>query len=285
MKNYYETLGVPKTATKDEIKKAFREKAKSLHPDRPGGDAEKFKAAGEAYAVLSDDAKRAQYDRFGSAGAGGAGGPGFGGGFEGFDFSGFGGGNGQGFEFDLGDILGSFFGGGRARRGRDIRVDVEVPFKDAVFGTKKQIKFTRDDGSKEDFEMEIPAGTDDGDAFRVPEKGERIEGGRPGNLIVRVRVAPHKTLRREGTHLVSELHVKLSEALRGGKRDFETLDGTIEVKIPEGVTHGEILRVKGKGGVSGRGRGDLYLRVHVDMPKKLSRKAREAAELLKEEGV
>jgi DnaJ-class molecular chaperone len=283
-KDYYEILGVPKGASKDDIKKAFREKAKVLHPDRPGGDAEKFKAAGEAYAVLSDDAKRAQYDRFGHAAGGGNPGAGGFGGFEGFDFSGFGGGQG-GFEFDLGDILGSFFGGGRARRGRDIRIDVEVPFKDAVFGTKTRVRFTRDDGSKEDFEMEIPAGTDDGDAFRVPEKGERLEGGRPGNLVVRVRVPAHKTLRREGQHLVSELHVKLSEALLGGSRDFETLDGTIEVKIPEGVTHGEILRVKGKGGVVGRGRGDLYLRVHIDMPKKLSREARKAAEQLREEGV
>lgn len=282
MKSYYDTLGVPKNASKEDIKKAYREKAKLHHPDRPGGDAEKFKAVGEAYAVLSDDAKRAQYDRFGSAGPS-AGGPG---GFGGFDFSGFGfGGQGGEVEFDLGDILGSFFGGGRARRGRDIRVDVEVPFKDAVFGAKRQIKFTRDDGSREDFQFEVPPGTDDGDSFRVPEKGERLEGGRPGNLIVRVRVQPHSSLRREGPHLVADFPVKLSEALLGGARDFETLDGQIEVKIPEGVTHGEILRVKGKGGIAGRGRGDLFLRVQVQMPKKLSRAARQAAEALREEGV
>lgn len=281
MKDYYEILGVPKTASKEEIKKAYREKAKQHHPDRSSGDAEKFKAVGEAYATLSDDSKRAQYDRFGSA-SGGA--PGGAGGFGGFDFSGFGGQG--GVEFDLGDILGSFFGGGaRVRRGRDIRVDVQVSFKEAVFGGKQSVRFTRDDGSREDFQIDIPPGTDDGDAFRVPEKGERIEGGRPGNLVVRVRVAPHKTLRREGAHLVADLPVKLSEALLGGKRDFETLDGEIEVKIPEGVTHGEVLRVKGRGGVLGRGRGDLYLRVQVEMPKKLSREARRAAEKLREEGL
>lgn len=282
MKNYYETLGVPKTASKEDIRQAYREKAKQHHPDRSGGDAEKFKAVGEAYATLSDDAKRAQYDRFGSAGP--STGSGQGGGFGGFDFSGFGGG--QGVEFDLGDILGSFFGGGaRTRRGRDVRVDIEASFKEAVFGAKKQVRFTRNDGSREDFEMEIPPGTDDGDAFRVPEKGERVKDGRPGNLIVRVRVAPHKTLRREGHHLVAELPVKLSEALLGGARDFETLDGTIEVKIPEGVTHGEVLRVKNRGGVAGRARGDLFLRVQIQMPKKLSREARKAAEKLREEGV
>lgn len=282
MKNYYEILGVPKNASKEDIKRAYREKAKQYHPDRPGGDAEKFKAAGEAHAVLSDDAKRAQYDRFGSAGPSAGQGPG-GGNFGGFDFSGFGGG--QGVEFDLGDIFSTFFGGGsRPRRGRDIRVDIQVPFKDSVFGAKHRVRFTRDDGSREDFEFDVPPGTDDGDAFRVPEKGERAEGGRPGNLIVRVRVAPHKMLRREGAHLVAELPVKLSEALLGATRDFETLDGTIEVKVPEGVTHGEVLRVRGRGGVDGRGRGDLYLRVQVQMPKKLSREARKAAEALREEG-
>lgn len=284
MKSYYETLGVPKTASAEEIKKAYREKAKQHHPDRQGGDAEKFKAAGEAYAVLGDDAKRAQYDRFGAAGPSAGQGPGAGG----FDFSGFGGfGQGGGVEFDLGDILGSFFGGGGgrgARRGRDVRVDIQVPFKDSVFGAKHRVRFTRDDGSREDFEIDVPPGTDDGDAFRVPEKGERAEGGRPGNLIVRVRVTPHKTLRREGPHLVAEFPVKLSEALLGATRDFETLDGAIEVKVPEGVTHGEVLRVKNRGGVAGRGRGDLFLRVQVQMPKKLSRAARQAAEKLREEG-
>jgi DnaJ-class molecular chaperone len=283
MKNYYEILGVPRTASKEDIKKAYREKAKQHHPDRPGGNADQFKAAGEAYAVLSDDAKRAQYDRFGSAGPTGS--PGAEG-FGGFDFSGFGfGGQGGDVEFDLGDILGSFFGGARVRRGRDIRVDVEVPFKDAVFGAQRQIRFTRDDGSREDFQFEVPPGTDDGDSFRVPEKGERLEGGRPGNLIVRVRVEPHKTLRREGPHLVADFPVKLSEALLGGARDFEAIDGAIEVKIPDGVAHGEILRVKGKGGVAGRGRGDLYLRVQIQMPKKLSREARKAIESLREEGL
>lgn len=282
-KDYYELLGVSRTASADDIKRAYREKAKLYHPDRQGGDAEKFKAVGEAYAVLSDAQKRAQYDRFGSAGP--SSGPSGAGGFEGFDFSGFGFGGGQGgVEFDLGDILGSFFGGGRVRRGRDVRVDIEASFRESVFGGKKTVRFTRNDGSREDFEFEVPPGTDDGDSFRVPEKGERIEGGRPGNLIVRVRVAPHKTLRREGPHLVAEMPVKLSEALLGGTRDFETLDGAIEVKIPEGVTHGEVLRVKGKGGVAGSGRGDLYLRVQLQMPKKLSRKAREAAETLRGEG-
>src|ERR1700733_2964235 len=148
--DHYKTLGVKKDASKDEIKKAFRKLAHEHHPDKKGGDAAKFKEASEAYATLSDDSKRAQYDRFGSAGpSGGPGGyasqGGFQGGFggfdgQGFDFSGFQGGGfggGQNMEFDLGDILGEFFGmggggRGRVRRGRNIAVDVVIPFKDSI---------------------------------------------------------------------------------------------------------------------------------------------------------
>ena len=133
-KDYYNILGVNKSANKDEIKQAFRKLAHEHHPDKKGGNEAKFKEANEAYSVLSDDTKRAQYDRFGSAGptgGGNAGGgnPFGGGGFGGFDFSGFQQG-GHGFEFDIGDIFGDFFGGRqeRVKRGRDISVDIDVFF-------------------------------------------------------------------------------------------------------------------------------------------------------------
>src|SRR3990167_7885635 len=134
MKDYYKILGVKKDASEEEVKKAFRKLAHAHHPDKAGGDEAKFKEASEAYSVLSDKQKRAQYDKFGSAGPGAGG---FGGGFDpsgfGFDFSGFGGAG--GFDTgDLGDILSSIFGGRRVRRGRDIAVDIELSFQESVFG-------------------------------------------------------------------------------------------------------------------------------------------------------
>jgi len=153
MKNYYDILGIDKKASKDEIKKAFRALAHKYHPDKKGGNAEKFKEANEAYSVLSDDQKRAQYDTYGQTFTGGNGG-GFSGSWEdimrqagqsGFDFSGFANGAQSGFSaegFDLGDIFGEFFGGGRrtkTKRGRDISIDIELNFEEAVFGVDRTI--------------------------------------------------------------------------------------------------------------------------------------------------
>lgn len=302
-KDYYKTLGLEKNASKDDIKKAFRKLAHEHHPDKNKGNAEsekKFKEASEAYAVLSDDQKRAQYDRFGSAGPGGGGfNPGAGGfggqGFGGFDFSGFqqgGGGfhfNQGGVEFDLGDIFGDFFGGGRRpRKGRNITVDVELSFKDSIFGIEKEINV---ESAK--LAVKIPAGIENGQGLRIAGKGEDGPGGR-GDLIVRVWVKEHAHIRKEGFDLVMQLPIKLTTALAGGSMDIETLDGTIELKIPAGTSHGEILRVKSKGvpyentgsvfGTGGR-RGDLLVVTHIEMPRKLSKKAKELIEGLKEEGV
>src|SRR3990167_5746015 len=140
MKNYYDILGISKTASEEEIKSAFRKLAHKYHPDKKGGDEKKFKEVSEAYSVLSDKKKRAEYDTYGKTFAGG-GGPQQGG-FCGFDFSnfqGFGGQNGQAFEFDLGDIFGEVFGGGQrqARRGRDISIDIELSFRESIFGAER----------------------------------------------------------------------------------------------------------------------------------------------------
>lgn len=144
MKNYYDILGIAKTATEEDIKSAFRKLAHKYHPDKKGGDEKKFKEASEAYAVLSNKQKRSQYDTYGSAHAGGQGGAR--GGFGGFDFSDFaqGSANFGGQEFDLGDIFGEFFGGARdgsagRARGRDISVDIELPFREAIFGTERRM--------------------------------------------------------------------------------------------------------------------------------------------------
>src|SRR5580698_6681862 len=141
MKNYYDILGIQKGASEDDIKKAFRKLAQKYHPDKKGGDEAKFKEVSEAYAVLSDKKKRAEYDTYGRTFAGGnPGGQGFGG-FDFSNFQGFQGANGQAFEFDLGDIFGDIFGGtqGQRSRGRDISIDIELPFRDAIFGTERRV--------------------------------------------------------------------------------------------------------------------------------------------------
>jgi curved DNA-binding protein len=286
--DHYKTLGVDKSASQEEIKKAFRKLAQQYHPDKPSGDEAKFKEINEAYSVLSDSNKRAQYDQFGSAGfnnGAGAGGAGFGG----FDFSGFAQNYSQGgVEFDLNDIFGSIFGGGgqRARRGADIVMDITIDFKDSILGVEHKVSVSRNDGTKEDVTFGIPPGIDDGETLRLTEKGESSKhGGRPGNLYIRVHVRPHPKLRKEGYHLVSDLELKISDALLGTSYEIDTLEEKMTIKIPKGITHGEILRVKGKGvPVGGRNVGDLLIRVFIKIPDNLSKKAKEAVETLRTEG-
>ncbi len=295
MKDYYKILGVDKSASQDDIKKAFRKLAHEHHPDKNKGNLEaekKFKEASEAYGTLSDANKRANYDRFGSAGAGAGFNPGAGqGGFGGFDFSqfqqgGFGGNfNGQHVEFDLGDIFGEFFGGGRrARKGKNITIDIQVTFKESIFGVEREIST-----GKEKFSVKIPAGMENGQGLRIAGRGEDGEAGR-GDLIVRVWVEESAIFRKEGFNLVMDLSLKLSTALLGGSIEIDTLDGKIELKVPQGTSHGEILRIKGKGvpmterGIDGR-RGDILLVTHVEMPRKLSKTAQKMIEDLKKEGI
>jgi len=287
-KDYYKILGVSKNASEEEIKKAFRKLAHEHHPDKKSGDEAKFKEIGEAYAVLSDKKKRAQYDTFGS-GANFGGGQGFGAGqgFGGFDFSGFSG-NAQNFEdFDLGDILGSIFGGGRrVRRGRDVQVDIELDFKDSIFGTTRKVHINSKLVKQKEVLIQIPAGIESGQIIRMNGLGETMEDGEPGHLYIRVHIRPHAYLRKEGYNLVMDLSIKLSEALLGANKAVTTLDGDIEVKIPAGTNTGAILRIKGKGVPQGNHhRGDLYIRINVKLPDKLSKEAKRLVEELKKEGV
>lgn len=354
MKNYYDILGINKSASDDDIKKAFRKLAQKYHPDKKGGDEKMFKEASEAYAVLSDKKRRAEYDMGGSGFAGG----GQGGGFGGFDFSGFQGfgGQGGGVEFDFGDIFGNAFGGGgrKEARGRDISIDIEMPFRDAIFGTERRVLiakvstctacagsgakqgtsmvscstcngkgtmhetrktlfgvFTstrvcpacrgrgevpkepchvcRGDGvakREEEIKVVVPAGVSDGEMIRMPGMGEAVPGGSTGDLYVKLHVQRDPAFTRDGSSLITALPVKLSDALLGGERTVQTLDGTISLKIPAGVSHGEMLRVRGKGvPTSNKSRGDLYVRVHVEFPKKLSKHAHTLVEELRKEGI
>ena len=286
-KDYYKILGVERNASQDEIKKAFRKLAHEHHPDKKTGNADKFKEANEAYGVLSDTQKRQQYDTFGSAGPQ-MGGSGFGGfnaqDFGGFDFSQFSGGFGQGgsVEFDLNDILGSMFGGGRPRqkRGRNILVDVELLFKESIFGVDRELNV------RKELKVHIPAGMEDGETVRLAGAGEAIEGGIPGDLHIRVHVKNNTIWRKERYSLVTELPVKLSDALLGAEYPLETLDGEIKLKIPEGITHGEVLRIKGKGVPMDKShRGDALVIVRITMPRKLSRDMKKKIEELKKEGL
>ncbi len=349
MKDYYKILGVDKKASKEEIKKAFRKLAHKHHPDK-GGDEAKFKEASEAFQVLSDDAKRAQYDQFGEAGMGG------GSGFGGFDFSGFQNAGNGGFEFDLGDLFGDFFGGqGRGpRRGRDISVDIQITFSEAVFGTERKILLHKqglcdvcggtgaERGSSmkdcstcqgkgkihevkrsilgsfstvktcetchgsgkvpekkcancsglgvlkknEEISLKIPAGIENGEMVRMSGQGEAIASGVPGDLYIKVHVERDKNWQRDGWNLQTEIKIKLSEALLGGERSLSTLEGDIKLKIPAGTNNGDWLRLKGKG-VPERGgrRGDLLVKVKVQLPASLSRKAKKLIEELADEGI
>jgi curved DNA-binding protein len=205
MNDFYETLGVSKSAHADEIKKAYRKLALKHHPDK-GGEQEKFKEINEAYQTLSDPQKRSQYDQFGPNGApfGGSGGSnGQAGGFGGYDFSGFQqGGNSEGFEFNfggggLGDIFGDFFSSAFST----VQAEVEVPLTQAVLGGKLHLEV-----SGEKIDLDIPEGTEDGTQFRFRGKGRKTRSGERGDLILAVRVKiPHK-LSKEQKELWQKLH-------------------------------------------------------------------------------
>ena len=284
-RDYYEVLGVSKNASDDEIKKAYRKLAVKYHPDKNPGDKEaeaKFKEINEAHDVLSDKQKRARYDQFGHAGVGG-GASGAGNPFGGFNY------NGQAFNFDFGggldDILGSLFGFGaggarRPRRGADYQTSVTLTFEEAIFGTTKTVTV---DGS--DLKVKIPAGIDDGMSIRLRGKGGPApEGGtESGDLYVRVRVKPHKSLTREGSIILSEEKIDMVDAALGCEIEVETVDGKITMKVPAGTQSGTPFKLSGHG-VPFRADGDRgphIVTVIVETPKNLSKKQKELLEEFK----
>ncbi|MDE1919271.1 MAG: molecular chaperone DnaJ [Patescibacteria group bacterium] len=262
-KDYYNVLGVDRKATKEDIKKAFRKLAHKYHPDKGGTDESKFKEITEAYSVLSDDKKRREYDAYGQAFAGGAprGGQAGAQGFGGFDFNGFQQGFGQGgVDFDFGDIFGDIFGGGRGQartpRGRDISIDLEIPFKDAVFGTTRSVLLAkvstcavcRGTGGKPGTELET-CKTCNGSG-RVHEMRNSILG-----QFTSVRACTAC----DGTGKIPK--EKCTECKgHGVLRKQEE----IKINIPAGIDNGEMIRMPQQGEAVKTGvAGDLYVKIHV----------------------
>lgn len=262
MKDYYQILGVPKSATEDDIKKAFRSLAHKFHPDKKGGDEAKFKAASEAYAVLSDKKKRAEYDAYGRTFSGGGAG-----GQAGFDFSNFSGfGNFQegGVEFDLGDIFGEFFGGGgqrgKNRRGRDISIDIEIPFRDAIFGTERRVLVSK----LMTCDVCTGTGAKKGAAMKTCEscngKGQLHETRNSFfGSFTSSRVCPK--CKGRGEIPSSPCDICRGEGIT--KREEE-----IRITIPAGMENGEMIRMPGRGeSAPGAATGDLYVKLHVKADK------------------
>lgn len=365
-KDYYKILGVEKGASQDEIKKAFRKLAHKYHPDKQGGDEEKFKEVNEAYQVVGNEEKRKKYDQFGSDfdQQGGFGG---GAGWEDFMRAARGqGGQNVNFDFgdiDLGDLFGGMFGGfggrgggrgRRVRRGNDIQVDVQLEFKEAVFGTEKEIRLTKQNNcpvcsgsgnepgskmqkcaqcngqgqvrqvqqtmfgamqtvgtcpscqgqgesaekkckhcsgsgrmrSESKYNVKIPAGIDDGRAIKLTGKGESAgAGGESGDLYVVVHVKTDKEFERRDDDIYTDLHISYVQAALGDKVEINTVDGMKTLTIPEGTQSHQQIRLKNLGvpSLHGGGRGSHFVRVIVDVPKHISRKARKMLEDLKSE--
>ena len=356
MGDFYQTLGVPKNAAQDEIKKAFRKLARDYHPDRHPGDKaseEKFKEVSEAYETLSDTEKRKQYDELSRLGAFGPGAGGFrpgAGGSQGFDPSTFGQG---GQQFDMSDILSNLFGGGggrgrrRSTRGDDLQVDVTVSFDDSLHGVTVRVPVDKPDtcatchgtGAKpgtspkvcpecqgrgsvsrnlggfampqtcprchgngtiieegcpacggtgvqhatKRYAVKIPAGVKDGSKIRIKGKGEAgMRGGPGGDLFVRVHVEPDDLFERRGDNVVLEVPVTISEAALGTSVKIPTPGGGhVSLKVPAGSQDGRTLCLRGKGAPKLKGgQGDLHVKLHVQVPEKLTKEQKQLFEKL-----
>jgi molecular chaperone DnaJ len=283
-KDYYKTLGVSKSATKDEIKKAYRKLAQKYHPDANKGDAaaeERFKEVSEAHSILSNEDKRKEYDEmrrlFESGGHRIYGGvPGGGGNVRVNIGDLFGDGVGDG-GFNIGDLFGGGGGGfgfgRRAQPGADLETEVHLSFEDAVNGTTVSLP----NGGK----VRIPPAVADGARIKVSGRGDPgSNGGPPGDLYVRVRVEPHPifTLGPDAS-LNVRLPLTFVEATLGAKVQVPTLGEPVKVKIPAGTPNGKTFRVRGAGAVKrDGGRGDLHAKVEVQVPAKLSKKEKDALE-------
>ena len=278
-KDLYLILGVKKNDDAAAVKKQYRKLARELHPDKTKGDKkleEKFKSVSEAYEVLSDDKKRAEYDEMREAFKGGRipqGGPNFGGGFQGADFSDlFGGGGSQ-------DIFGTIFGAGHGpRRGQDLAATTTISFRDSIFGTELDLKLAPQGGKANSVTTRIPGGINDGAKIKLKGRGGNGPAG-PGDLFVTVNVVKHPVFSRNELNLLMSLPVTFTEAALGADIKVPTIDGDeVTVRIAPGTPSGRTLRIKSRGVKTARGTGDLLITVEVQVPQRVDGKAKEALE-------
>ncbi len=295
-KNYYETLGVKRDATDAEIKKAFRRLAKKHHPDANPNDPQseaRFKEINEANEVLSDPDKRKNYDRFGT---GNPQGMGFGGAPNGgYPYTT------QNPDIDLGDLIGSIFGGSRGRsaagasprggfgftneparaNGKDIEQPVTITLREAYEGTTRQVTI-----GERAIRVKIPAGATDGTRVRLTGEGEAgVNGGKQGDLYLVMQVEPDSTFVREGDNLTVEVKIDMFTALLGGEVEIPTLARSLRLKVPEGTQSGKKFRLTGKGMPQLKQPdkfGDLVARVLITVPENLTPEQRELVEQLKQ---
>ena len=274
-KDFYKVLGVDKKAAADEIKKKYRALARDLHPDKTKGDAakeEKFKAVSEAYEILSDAKKRAEYDEARSLFERG--------GFQGGDFHDvFGGGNPQ-------DIFANLFGNAARRgprKGQDLQTEATITFRESVFGTTLDLRLATDRGQAQNISARVPTGVSDGAKIRVKGKGAQGEAG-PGDLFIQLHVKPHPIFSRKGENLTITLPVTFAEAALGADIKVPTMAGDdVTVRIAPGTPNGRTLRVKGRGIVKGSTTGDLLVTVEVQVPQRVDGKALDALKTFAEE--
>lgn len=302
-RDYYETLGVAKTANEAEIKSAFRKLAHKHHPDvakDKKGAEEKFKQINEAYEVLSDPQKRQKYDQLGvdwnqpggfqappgwGPQRGGGGGPSpFGDGGVEFEFGGTG----------FSDFFEAFFGGGRgqsafggagfprqrtgAERGSDVEADIMVTLEEALHGSKRTVSLRRSSSSKvESYQVKIPRGVHEGQRIRLAGQGEAgAGGGKSGDLFLRVRLARHPDFSVEGSDLIHEVEIAPWDAVLGTELQVPTLESPGRLKIPPGTQVGQRFRLRERGLPHASGsRGDLYVVIGLRVPKKLAERERE----------
>jgi curved DNA-binding protein len=296
-RDYYQTLGVSKSAADDEIKSAFRKLARKHHPDLAKDKKaaeEKFKEINEAYEVLSDPEKRKKYDQYGSdwqhAGAGfagsAAGGAGAGGGFGGFGGAGAGGpdfhfggtGYSDFFEQFFGTRRGRGFGGGvdfeeTPQRGRDVEADILVSLDEVLGGATRQISFRKGNSPEvQTYTVKIPKGVREGQRIRLAgQGGEGGSRGESGDLYLRVKLQQHPDYRFEGSDIYHEVGIPAWQAVLGGELTIPTPDGKAKLKIPRGTQSGKKFRISGRGlPVKGGGRGDFYAVVEILVPETLS---------------
>ncbi len=282
--DYYKVLGVSQNATEEELRRAYRRLSRENHPDVKPDDkvaAERFKEVQEAWSVLGDSDKRKKYDQFGHAAFTGGGGP------QGWSFNS----SGSGAQIDLGDLFGGggfadLFGGGfgggqprtRAAKGQDVQTTIEVPFTVACEGGGHDLTVTAG-GKSERISIRIPAGVPDGGTIRLAGQGNPgIGGGPAGDLLVTVRCAPHPWFRREGSHLLIDVPVTMTEAALGAKVDVPTLtEGMVSVSVPPGSSSGTRLRLRGKGVPDRKTneRGDLFAVLKIVVPKELDDRSRD----------